>query len=109
MEPTRSDDAMPAGQQPSPRSRPPREPIRKPGIWAGLVAIVLLGVPWYLPPGVIEPVVLGLPLWTIVAIGSSILLCAYLTWVISAHWNMVEDEEEAAAADAGPVDEERGR
>ncbi|NIJ12616.1 hypothetical protein FHU38_002960 [Saccharomonospora amisosensis] len=99
---------MPAGQQPSPPSRPLREPIRKPWIWAGLIVILLLGIPWYLPAGVIEPVVLGLPLWTIVAIGSSILLCGYLTWVISAHWNMVEDEEEAAAADTGPVDEERG-
>lgn len=101
MEPTPTDAAMPAGQQPPSRSRPPREPIRKPWIWAWLVAILLLGIPWYLPSGVIEPVVLGLPLWTIVAIASSILLCGYLTWVISTQWNLVEDEEEAA-------DEERG-
>lgn len=74
------------------------EPIRKWWIWAGMIVIILLGIPWYLPTGLIEPVVFGLPLWTIVAIGSSILLCVYLSWILRRHWNLVEDEEEAAGS-----------
>lgn len=73
-----------------------------PWIWVGLGAIVLAGVPWYLPPDTIEPIVLGLPAWTLVAVSSSVGLCAYLTWVISRHWNLVEDHEEAIGESIGP-------
>lgn len=38
-----------------------KEPIRKP--WILLAIIVLAGVPWYLPSGTIEPVILGVPYW----------------------------------------------
>jgi hypothetical protein len=79
-----------------------REPIRKPWVWVGLGAIILAGIPWYLPAGMVEPVVIGLPAWTIVAVGSSVLLCGYLTWVLSRHWNLVEDYEEETGDCIGP-------
>ncbi|SFQ59628.1 hypothetical protein SAMN05421810_110115 [Amycolatopsis arida] len=82
---------------PADRARP-REPIRNPWIWLGLAVIVLVGVPWYLPAGTIGPIVLGLPLWTLVAMGSSVVLCGYLTWVLSRRWNLAEDTEEAGQA-----------
>ncbi|RCW45801.1 hypothetical protein DFQ14_102102 [Halopolyspora algeriensis] len=85
---------MPAPDNPS-RSR---EPIRIPWIWAGLVALLVAGIPWYLPEGTIGPTVLGMPLWTWVTIGSSVALCAYLSWVLTRHWHLVEDIEEAEAA-----------
>lgn len=72
-----------------------REPIRKPWIWVGLLAIVLVGIPWYLPPGTLHPLVFGLPAWTLVAVSSSVGLCGFLHWVLSRHWNLVEDTEES--------------
>ncbi|MQA09981.1 MAG: hypothetical protein GEU98_15785 [Pseudonocardiaceae bacterium] len=80
------------------------EPIRKPWIWIGMLAIILVGIPWYLPPGMIEPIVFGLPLWTYIAVGSSVALCGYLTWILSRHWNLVEDEEESASTTPGDAD-----
>ncbi|MBA8826738.1 hypothetical protein FHX42_004117 [Saccharopolyspora lacisalsi] len=76
-----------------------REPVRNPRIWVGIGVILLAGIPWYLPEGTIGPTVLGMPLWTLVAIGSSVSLCAYLSWVLTHHWNLVEDAEEADAAE----------
>lgn len=76
-----------------------REPIRIPWIWIGLAVPLLAGIPWYLPEGTIGPTVLGMPLWTWVAIGSSLALCTYLSWVLTRHWNLVEDLEKAEAAD----------
>lgn len=75
------------------------EPIRRPWLWVGMVVLILLGIPWYLPEGTLEPIVFGLPLWTIVAILSSVLFCAYLSWILVRHWNLVEDEEEAPGPD----------
>ncbi|GAA1210262.1 hypothetical protein [Prauserella alba] len=77
-----------------------REPIRNPWIWIGLVVIVLVGIPWYLPPGTLYPLLFGLPVWTLVAVASSVGVCGFLHWALSKHWNLVEDVEEAAASGA---------
>lgn len=77
-----------------PISHPHSEPIRKPRIWVGLVLVLLAGVPWYLPAGTIHPIILGMPLWTLIAMLSSVALCAHLTWILTRHWKLVEDEEE---------------
>ncbi|GAA1782763.1 MULTISPECIES: hypothetical protein [Streptomonospora] len=79
-----------------------REPIRRPWPWVGLGVIVLAGVPWYLPPGTVGPVVLGLPLWALVAVASSVAVAAYLSWMLSHLWNVVEDVEESAGEPVGP-------
>jgi hypothetical protein len=76
---------------PSPRDR---EPIRKPWIWIVLAAIILVSVPWYWPPGTLHPLVLGLPLWALVAAVGSVVLCGYLSWVCATQWGSDDGEEE---------------
>ncbi|CAG9621217.1 hypothetical protein [Sutcliffiella rhizosphaerae] len=74
-----------------------KEPIRKIWIWV-VFAIILLGiVPWYFPENAVEPIILGFPLWAFISLLFSLLLCAYLSWLCIYQWNIVEDEEEAAA------------
>ncbi|MBX9389975.1 hypothetical protein ACFPZ0_21985 [Streptomonospora nanhaiensis] len=74
--------------------KPVREPIRKPWIWIVLALLLLAGVPLYWPPGTVEPIVLGLPLWALVTVGSSVVLSAYLSWLCLTQWSMVEEQEE---------------
>ena len=84
-----------------------REPIRKPWIWLVIATIILAGIPWYLPAGMTTPLVLGLPLWTLIAMGSSVALCAFLHWTLSHQWNLVEDSEEAAGASNKPMSDDQ--
>ncbi|WP_017975067.1 hypothetical protein [Actinopolyspora halophila] len=76
----------------------PREPIRAPLAWSGLLLLVLAGVPWYLPEGTIGPVVLGFPLWTLFAVFSSLALCGYLSWMLLYHWETPEQHAETPEA-----------
>ncbi|MDQ0429509.1 CHASE2 domain-containing sensor protein [Planomicrobium stackebrandtii] len=75
-------------------NKPIKEPIRKKWIWIVLVLIVLGNVPWYMPAGSYEPLILGIPYWAWIIVGFSLLLCAYLSWATLKHWNIVEDIEE---------------
>ncbi|SDQ24807.1 hypothetical protein [Actinopolyspora saharensis] len=73
----------------------PREPIRAPLAWAGLLLLVLVGVPWYLPAGTIGPVLLGFPLWTLIAVLSSLALCGYLSWMLLSRWETPEQHADS--------------
>lgn len=68
-----------------------------PWVWVGLLALVLAGVPWYLPEGTVGPVVLGFPVWTLVSVLSTLGVCLYLSWMLLRRWNVVEDVEENTA------------
>ncbi|EZH66355.1 hypothetical protein DH09_10505 [Bacillaceae bacterium JMAK1] len=71
-----------------------KEPIQKKWIWVGFVLLILFNAPWYLPEGMIEPYILGIPLWALISVGLSLILCAYLSWLCMTQWNLIEDEEE---------------
>ncbi len=71
-----------------------KEPIKKPGIWIGIGIILLLLVPWYLPAGSYEPLIFGFPYWALIVIGMSIVLSAFLSYVIKYHWHIEEESEE---------------
>lgn len=81
-----------------------KEPIRKPWIWVVVLALFVFNAPWYLPSGMIEPFVFGLPLWVVIVVVMSILLSAFLHWACTTQWNIVEDDELAAT----PTDTDRG-
>lgn len=81
------------------RPGPVKEPIRMPWVWVGLVLLTVAGVPWYLPEGTIGPTVLGFPLWTLLAIASTLAVCGYLSWMLLRRWNLVENEEEARGSE----------
>lgn len=74
-----------------------REPIRFRGFWVGLFAILLAGVPWYLPTGSLEPTWLGVPYWVWISVVLSLVFCGYIRWACLRLWNIVEDDERAAA------------
>ncbi|WP_028658727.1 hypothetical protein [Nocardioides insulae] len=76
-----------------------REPVRRPGIWIALVLITLAGVPFYLPEGTIDPIVLGIPLWILGSVLAAVLLSAVVCWVCLRGWSLVEDAEEAERAE----------
>ncbi|GAK12628.1 hypothetical protein [Geomicrobium sp. JCM 19039] len=40
-----------------------KEPIQKKWIWVGFVLLIAFNAPWYLPEGMIEPYILGIPFW----------------------------------------------
>lgn len=61
----------------------------------GLVVILLAGIPWYLPEGTIGPLVFGFPLWMLVAVLFSVVLCGFLTWVLMRHWHLTDDDHPA--------------
>lgn len=65
-----------------------REPVRIKWIWPVLVVIVLLGVPWYLPQGSIEPIIMGFPYWAFISLVMTIALALFLGYVILNCWNM---------------------
>lgn len=75
--------------------RPRKEPVRKPWIWIVMALIMLSGIPWYLPTGTLQPVVLGVPYWMFISIVSSLVLCGYLSWVALNEWEIVEEAEES--------------
>lgn len=72
-----------------------REPIRIGWIWAVLVVIILLGVPWYLPVGSIYPIIAGFPYWAFISLVMSVALSAFLTYVVRNWWDMSELVEES--------------
>lgn len=81
-------------RQSSGGKRPVREPVRKPWIWVVMAFIVLGAIPWYLPTGTVEPIILGVPYWAVISIFFSLALCAYLSWLCLNEWDVVEEEEE---------------
>lgn len=66
---------------------PNKEPVRKPWIWIVIAVIIAISVPWYWPPGTLQPIVLGLPLWMLVAVIGSVALCAFLSWACLTQWS----------------------
>jgi hypothetical protein len=73
-----------------------KEPIRKPWIWVLMAFIVLGAIPWYLPGGSVEPIILGVPYWAFISVVFCLLLCGYLSWLCLFEWDVVEEEEERA-------------
>ncbi|ALM54219.1 hypothetical protein [Halomonas huangheensis] len=71
---------------------PAKEPIRKPWIWIVIALIIAVSVPWYWPPGTLTPIVMGLPLWALIAVIGSVALCAFLSWACLTQWSDADDD-----------------
>jgi len=59
-------------------------------VWAVLVALLILTVPFYWPDDRIRPFVLGLPVWAFVSLVFSALFACVIAWTIMTYWP--EDE-----------------
>lgn len=71
-----------------------REPIRRPWIWIVLAVLMLVSIPWYLPPGSVAFVWFGVPMWMLISIVGTLGMCAYVSWLCFTQWDLVEAEEE---------------
>lgn len=69
-------------------STSPREPIRRPLVWVLIGLTILAGVPWYLPSGLIEPVVAHLPGWFWLSIIAAVALSAVTCWACLTQWEL---------------------
>jgi uncharacterized membrane protein len=70
-----------------------KEPIKNGKLWIIFGVIFLLSVPWYLPAGSYQPLVLGMPYWALIVIIMSVVLSSFLTYVIKHHWQLDEEDE----------------
>ncbi|GAB3063627.1 hypothetical protein [Virgibacillus ainsalahensis] len=70
-----------------------KEPIKYGKIWIVFGILLALITPWYFPASFGEILILGIPLWAVIIIIASILLSAFLSYVINNYW-MVEEENE---------------
>jgi O-antigen ligase len=88
---------------------PAREPVRRPRLWVLVGIMILAGIPWYVPTGTIEPLVLGLPAWFWVSVLAAVGLSATVCWACLTQWRLedVEDTVTRDAADEVP-DDHRG-
>ncbi|MFC4001631.1 hypothetical protein ACFS2C_00855 [Prauserella oleivorans] len=73
------------------------EPIRRPGIWAVMVLLMVASVPLYLPSGTVRPLVFGLPYWMVISVVATLLFAAFTSWVCLRRWNLAEPDEERRA------------
>jgi hypothetical protein len=78
-----------------------REPVRIKWIWPVLVVIILLGVPWYLPQGTIEPVIMGFPYWAFISFLMTAILSLFLGYVINRCWDMETLLDNSSGKDKG--------
>jgi len=66
---------------------PRREPIRWRWFLPGVLALLVLSIPWYLPKDLVGGVVAGMPVWTWIALLCSVGVAGLTAWVGLRHWD----------------------
>ena len=69
----------------------PSEPLNVGWIWLVYAALYAIAIPWYWPANFRGPLVLGLPLWTVVTLLSVFALACWTAVVIWKFWRAEED------------------
>lgn len=72
-----------------------KEPIKNWKLWIILIILYVLCVPWYLPEGSFNPIILGVPYWALIIMGVSLLVSITLTYILKHHWHVADEEEES--------------
>ncbi len=62
------------------------EPRSKPWVWVVYLLLFAVAIPWYWPVGSVGRVVMGVPLWVAVTLGSVVLLALWTVFVITRYW-----------------------
>ncbi|CDQ18962.1 hypothetical protein SAMN05192559_101399 [Halobacillus karajensis] len=81
--------------------KPKREPIKNGKLWIVFGVLLAFITPWYFPTSFGEILIYGIPLWALVIIFASLLLSAFLSYVLKYHWMLEEEEEEKEAEKKG--------
>lgn len=88
-------------------TNPGREPITMPWLWVALIGTILIGVPWYLPPGTLGPTILHIPAWFWVSILAAVALSSICCFACLRCWDLEDHEDwsdlEAARDDEGSL------
>lgn len=63
----------------------PGRKLRTLGIWLGFAALLVAGIPWYLPAST-ERMFLGLPLWVDFCLTANLVLAIYTYFAIQVLW-----------------------
>ncbi|WP_394810761.1 hypothetical protein [Alkalibacillus aidingensis] len=71
-----------------------KEPIKNGKLWIIFGILFVLSVPWYLPTGSYDPIILGIPYWAWIILLVSIAFSATITYAIKNLWVTDEDFEE---------------
>lgn len=82
-----------------------REPITMPWLWVAVVGIILIGVPWYLPPGTLGATVFHVPAWFWISIFAAVALSAICCWACLSAWDLEEHEDWSDLEDEARLDE----
>ena len=72
---------------------PGREPITMPWLWVALVGTILIGVPWYLPPGTLGASVFHVPAWFWISIVAAAALSAVCCYACLSLWDLEDHED----------------
>ncbi|ARI75603.1 hypothetical protein [Halobacillus mangrovi] len=72
-----------------------KEPIKNGKLWIVFGVLFAMITPWYFPESFGEILIYGIPLWAVIIIIGSMLLSAFLSYVLKYHWMLEEEKEEA--------------
>jgi len=64
-----------------------------PWVWIAFAASLLIGTPFYWPPDM-DALVLGIPLWVLVALLSSFSASCLSAWLFLKHWPEEDDQDD---------------
>ncbi|WP_079526231.1 hypothetical protein [Halobacillus hunanensis] len=78
-------------------SKPKKEPIKNGKLWIIFGILFALINPWYFPEGSYQPLFWGIPYWALIIIAASLLLSAFISYVIKYQWQLEEEEEKKEA------------
>ena len=54
-------------------------------VWATYIVLFAIAIPWYWPERE-WPVVLGMPVWAAVSVGTSLVISIFTAWLLLFHW-----------------------
>ena len=87
--------------------RPVDEPLRHRWFLPTVVVILIVSVPWYLPPSVGDRLAGGLPVWTWITILCGLALAGVTAFASLRLWRDGSDEAGSEARDGGTVADEK--
>ncbi|MGM8211376.1 hypothetical protein ACLIBH_01145 [Virgibacillus sp. W0430] len=70
-----------------------KEPIKNWKVWVVLIPLFIMSVPWYLPAGSYEPIILGVPYWALIILGVSVAISIAITFILKYSWQMTDEED----------------
>ena len=68
-------------------------------MWGAYAALFAASIPWYIPQGVAETLIMGFPLWCLMALGCYGAIAALTVWRMAAMWPIELPSAETVGGD----------